>query len=58
MARSEETTRTTSAGVIQALKGIFATHSIPDLVVSDNGSQFASQEFKEFGRRYCYVTTH
>ena len=47
-------TRTTSAGVIQALKGIFATHGIPDLVVSDNGPQFASQEFKEFGRNYNF----
>ena len=47
-------TRTTSAGVIQALKDIFATHGIPDLVVSDNGPQFASQEFKEFGRNYNF----
>ena len=40
--------------MIQALKGIFATHGIPDLVVSDNGPQFASQEFKEFGRNYNF----
>ena len=47
-------TRTTSAGVIQTLKCIIATHGIPDLVVSDNGPQFASEEFKEFGRSYNF----
>ena len=54
MARGEELTRTTLAGVIQALKGIFATHGIPDLVVSDNGPQFALQKFKELRRSYNF----
>ncbi len=47
-------TKTTSAGVIAALKGIFSTHGIPDLVISDNGPQFASQEFKQFSEQYNF----
>lgn len=39
---------TTSTSVIQALKEHFSGHGIPDTVVSDNGSQFSSQEFHEF----------
>ena len=39
---------TTSTSVIQALKEHFSRHGIPDTVVSDNGSQFSSQEFHEF----------
>ena len=39
---------TTSTSVIKALKEQFSRHGIPDTVVSDNGSQFSSQEFHEF----------
>ena len=39
---------TTSTSVIQALKEQFSRHGIPDTVISDNGSQFSSQEFHEF----------
>jgi len=39
---------TTSHAVIQALKEQFSRHGIPDTVVSDNGSQYSSQEFHEF----------
>ena len=39
---------TTSRAVIQALKEQFSRHGIPDTVVSDNGSQYSSQEFHEF----------
>ncbi len=31
-----------------ALRSIFVTHSIPALLVSDNGSVFTSDEFKDF----------
>ena len=34
--------------VTQALKDHLSRHGIPDTVVSDNGSQFNSQEFHEF----------
>ena len=39
---------TTSTSVIQALKEHFSRHGIPDTAVSDNASQFSSQEFHEF----------
>ena len=41
---------TTSTSVTKALKDHFfkSRHGIPDTVVSDNGSQFSSQEFHEF----------
>ena len=39
---------TTSHSVIQVLKKKFSRHGIPDTVVSDNGTQFSSQEFHVF----------
>ena len=39
---------TTSQAVIQVRKEQFSRHGIPDIVVSDNGPQFSSQEFHEF----------
>lgn len=38
----------TSLTVINALRRLFATHGLPDVVVSDNGPQFTSAEFREF----------
>lgn len=38
----------TSLTVINALRRLFATHGLPDTVVSDNGPQFTSAEFREF----------
>jgi hypothetical protein len=38
----------TSANTIEKLCQMFATHGIPDIVVSDNGTAFTSGEFKEF----------
>jgi len=40
----------TSASTISQLRSIFATHGIPELLVSDNGSVFTSSEFEEFMR--------
>ena len=40
----------TSAATISQLRAIFATHGIPELLVSDNGSAFTSSEFEEFMR--------
>ena len=46
--------RTTSHGVIDHLKSIFARHSIPQVVVSDNGPQYASSLFKDFANQYGF----
>lgn len=35
----------TSMGVIRKLKPHFARYGIPDTIVTDNGPQFASEEF-------------
>jgi transposase InsO family protein len=37
-----------SQSVINKLKSCFARHGVPETVVSDNGTQFSSAEFKEF----------
>nr|XP_056704982.1 uncharacterized protein K02A2.6-like [Euleptes europaea] len=38
----------TSRVVVQELWKLFATHGLPDTVVSDNGAQFTSPEFQDF----------
>ncbi|XP_054828347.1 uncharacterized protein K02A2.6-like [Eublepharis macularius] len=38
----------TTAVVIRALRQLFATHGLADTVVSDNGTQFTSAEFRQF----------
>nr|XP_056721023.1 uncharacterized protein K02A2.6-like [Euleptes europaea] len=38
----------TSRVVVRELRKLFATHGLPDTVVSDNGAQFTSAEFQEF----------
>ncbi|XP_056132705.1 uncharacterized protein K02A2.6-like [Lampris incognitus] len=40
-----------SSAVISTLRLLFATHGLPDVIVSDNGAAFTSEEFKEFARR-------
>ena len=39
---------TTSKRTIEEIRKIFSTHGIPEVIASDNGKNFASQEFKEF----------
>ncbi|RXN17139.1 Transposon Ty3-G Gag-Pol poly [Labeo rohita] len=39
---------TSSSTVIHKLKAHFSRHGIPDTVISDNGPQYSSQEFKQF----------
>ncbi|XP_065196547.1 uncharacterized protein K02A2.6-like [Sycon ciliatum] len=46
---------TTSRAVITHLKSIFAAHGYPDIFVSDNGPQFASDAFAQF-MSSCNIT--
>ncbi|XP_013922456.1 PREDICTED: uncharacterized protein LOC106549358 [Thamnophis sirtalis] len=39
---------TTAESTVQALRRLFATHGLPDIVVSDNGPQFSSAVFQGF----------
>ena len=52
----------TSTTVAAALMKIFAVQGLPEQLVSDNGPQFTSEEFKEFwkfrGIINCYVTPY
>ena len=42
---------TTSTATIEKLRKIFAIHGLPDTIVSDNGSNFTSNEFEEFMKK-------
>ena len=44
----------TSAAVIRQAKSVIAIHGIPDVVVSDNGPQFACAEFQAFAAEYGF----
>ena len=37
-----------STNTIRELKTLFATHGIPDVIISDNGTALTSTEFSEF----------
>lgn len=45
---------TTSCGVIREMKSIFARHGIADIIVSDNGPQYASAEFSSFAEEWGF----
>ena len=42
---------TATSYTIDKLRRIFATHGLPETIVSNNGTCFTSEEFKEFTRR-------
>ena len=46
----------TSTGTIRKLRQMFATHGIPEIIVSDNGSVFTSKEFQQFAQMKWYQT--
>ena len=52
----------TAAATIEKLRGIFAMHGLPALVVSDNGPCFSSGEFRSFlkanGVRHLYTAPY
>lgn len=43
-----------SQRVISIMKSMFSRHGIPELVISDNGPQYASQEFSGFAQEYGF----
>ncbi|XP_030578703.1 uncharacterized protein K02A2.6-like [Archocentrus centrarchus] len=45
---------TKSTTVIKKLKAHFARQGIPDIVISDNGPQYVSQEFKKFSQLWGF----
>ena len=51
----------TSQATIDKLRTIFVTHGLPEMLVSDNGTAFASAEFREFTARnairHIFVST-
>ena len=47
-------TSITTSAVVQRFKDIIASHGIMDSVMTDNGPQFASQEFKDFADKYGF----
>ena len=49
-----ELSSTTSRNVISALKSMFSRHGIPDLLHSDNGPQFSSEELNQFAESYDF----
>ena len=46
---------TTSQAVIRSLSEVFATHGLPKVLISDNGPQYASQEFLEFSKDWGFT---
>lgn len=50
-------TKTTSTTVITCCKQQFSRHGIPETLVTDNGSQFSSAEFRTFSKQYGFVHT-
>eukprot|EP00057_Strongylocentrotus_purpuratus_P027755 XP_011682229.1 PREDICTED: uncharacterized protein K02A2.6-like [Strongylocentrotus purpuratus] len=50
-------TTTNSAAVIHKMKAQFARHGIPVEVITDNGPQFASDEFARFGATWDFKHT-
>ena len=49
---------TTSQSVSNALKYIFSQHGIPEVLMTDNGPQFSSSEFAEFGKHAILLCAH
>ena len=46
---------TTSEACVGALKSVFATHGIPDMMISDNGPQYSSSAFREFTKSFGFT---
>ena len=44
----------TSKSIINKMKHHFAKHGIPEVVISDGGPQYSSQEFSKFAKDWCF----
>ena len=47
---------TTTLSMINSLRAIFSEYRVPDTVISDNGTQYTSEEFRAFSQ--CYGFAH
>ena len=47
-------TNMSSSTIIDHLKGVFDEHGIPERLISDNGPQYSSEEFRVFSARYGF----
>lgn len=45
----------TSHEAVSRIKSIFSTHGIPEVVMSDNGPQFSSDQFSAFAKAYEFT---
>ena len=50
-------TSTTSNAVIAGIKSIFSRYGMPELLITDNGPQYACKEIKEFAEKYKFKHT-
>ena len=50
-----ELKKVNSANVIQATKEAFTRHGIPIQVVSDNGSQYKSHDYRKFSKNWQFL---
>ena len=45
---------TTSGAIIEALNSVFFHYGIPETIMSDNGPQYSSNEFKVYAKKYNF----
>ena len=50
----ENITRANTSGISKALKAMFSRYGVPDVLISDNGPQFSSEEFSIFARKWGF----
>ena len=50
----ENITKANATGICKALKAMFARYGVPDVLMSDNGPQFASVEFASFAKKWGF----
>jgi len=50
----DELTTTTSLAIIRKLSTHFARHGIPEVLISDNGPQFVSEDFNQFSATWDF----